>query len=256
MSAKNKAMNYQDINAETIDRWIEEGWEWGKPISHEEFEAAKNGDWDVKLTPTKYVPHSWFGDLRGKKILGLASGGGQQMPIFEALGAACTVMDYSSKQIESEKLVAEREGYEIRAIQGDMTKPFPLEDEEFDIIFHPVSNCYVKDVRSIWKECYRVLKHGGYLIAGTDHYVNYLVDNDEKMIINHLPFDPLKDPEQMKQLQDDDAGVQFSHSLEEQIGGQLEAGFRLLDLYEDTNGEGRLHELNIPTFLAMRSLKE
>ena len=67
-------MNYQDINAETIDRWIEEGWEWGKPISHEEFEVAKNGDWDVKLTPTKYVPHSWFGDLRDKKILGLASG--------------------------------------------------------------------------------------------------------------------------------------------------------------------------------------
>ncbi|MBR3374767.1 MAG: class I SAM-dependent methyltransferase [Firmicutes bacterium] len=208
------------------------------------------------MTPTKYVPHSWFGDLRSKKILGLASGGGQQMPIFAALGAECTVMDYSTKQIESEKLVAEREDYEIRAIQGDMTKRFPFEDEEFDIIFHPVSNCYVQDVCSIWKECYRVLKHGGYLIAGTDHYVNYLVDNDEKMIINHLPFDPLKDPEQMKQLQDDDAGVQFSHSLEEQIGGQLEAGFRLLELYEDTNGEGRLHELNIPTFLAMRSIKE
>ena len=29
----------------------------------------------------------------------------------------------------------------------------------------------------------------------------------------------------------------------------------LLDLYEDTNGEGRLHELNIPTFLAMLSRK-
>ena len=62
-------------------------------------------------------------------------------------------------------------------------------------------------------------------------------------------------PEQMKQLEKDDAGVQFSHSLEEQIGGQLEAGFMLLALYEDTNGEGRLHELHIPTFLAMRSRK-
>ena len=28
-------MNYQDINAVTIDRWVEEGWEWGIPISHE-----------------------------------------------------------------------------------------------------------------------------------------------------------------------------------------------------------------------------
>ena len=49
--------------------------------------------------------------------------------------------------------------------------------------------------------------------------------------------------------------MQFSHTLEEQIGGQLEAGFTLLALCEDTNGEGRLHELNIPTFLAMRAKK-
>ena len=41
----------------------------------------------------------------------------------------------------------------------------------------------------------------------------------------------------------------------QQITGQLEAGFTLLDLYEDTNGEGRLHELNIPTYLVMRSVK-
>ena len=249
-------MNYQDINAETIDRWIEEGWEWGTPISHETFVDAQNGKWDIVLTPTKPVPHEWFGDLHGKKILGLASGGGQQMPVFAALGADCTVLDYSSKQIESEKMVAEREGYSIRAIQGDMTKPLPFEDEEFDYIFHPVSNNYVEEVRPIWKECFRVLKHGGYLISGTDHYVNYIVDNDETMIVNALPFNPLKNPEQMKFLQDEDAGVQFSHSLEEQIGGQLEAGFRLLNIYEDTNGEGRLHELGIPSFIAMRSLKE
>ena len=155
-----RGRNYQDINAETIDRWIEEGWEWGKPISHEEYAAAVQGFWDVKLTPTRTVPHEWFGDIKGKKILGLASGGGQQMPIFAALGAECTVLDYSSKQIESERIVAKREGYQIRIIQGDMTKPLPFNDGEFDIIFHPVSNCYVKDVRPIWKECYRILKSG------------------------------------------------------------------------------------------------
>ena len=249
-------INYQDINRQTIDRWVEEGWQWGKPISHEEYERAVNGVWDVYLTPTRPVPHEWFGNLRGKKILGLASGGGQQMPIFAALGADCTVFDFSSKQIEGEKIVSEREDYQIRIIQGDMTKPLPFNDEEFDIIFHPVSNCYVEEVRPIWKECYRVLKHGGFLIAGTDHYVNYLVDDEEEKIINTIPFNPLKNSEQMKQLQDSDAGVQFSHSLEEQIGGQLEAGFRLLNIYEDTNGEGRLHEMGIPTFLAMRSLKE
>lgn len=246
---------YQDINAETIDRWIEEGWDWGIPLSHETFLAAKEGKWDIQLTPTRTVPHEWFPDLKGKRVLGLASGGGQQMPIFAALGAECTVLDYSLKQLESERMVAEREGYDIRIVRGDMTERLPFEDGTFDLIFHPISNCYVEEVKPIWKECYRVLKKGGILLSGTDHFVNYIVDDDETTIINRLPFNPLRDPEQMKQLEDSDSGVQFSHSLEEQINGQLEAGFILTSLYEDTNGEGRLHELNIPTFLAMRSIK-
>lgn len=36
-------MDYQEINARTIDRWIEEGWEWGKPIPHETFLAVQAG---------------------------------------------------------------------------------------------------------------------------------------------------------------------------------------------------------------------
>lgn len=69
------------------------------------------------------------------------------MPVFAALGAECTVLDYSEKQLENEKLVSDREGYPIRIIRADMTKPLPFEDEEFDIVFHPVSNCYAEDVR-------------------------------------------------------------------------------------------------------------
>ena len=248
-------MNYQDINASTIDRWVEEGWEWGKPIDHDTFEKAKKGDWKLLLTPTKVVPREWLGDLRGKKVLGLASGGGQQMPILAALGADCTVLDYSQKQLESERLVAEREGYAIRIVRADMTKPLPFDDGEFDLIFHPVSNCYVKEVKPIWRECFRILKKGGYLLAGLDNAVNYIVNSDETAIVNRLPFDPLVNEDQRRQLEADDCGMQFSHTLEEQIGGQLEAGFTLLGLYEDTNGEGRLHELNIPSFFATRAKK-
>ena len=248
-------MAYQDINAQTVDRWVEAGWEWGKPIDHETYVKALSGDWQVQLTPTKPVPRAWFGDLRGKKVLGLASGGGQQMPLFAAAGAICTVLDYSQKQLGSERLVADREGYDITIVRADMTQPLPFADESFDLIFHPVSNCYVREVKPIWRECYRVLRPGGYLLSGTDHFVNYLVDEAEERIVNRLPFDPLLHPEQMAQLQRDDAGVQFSHTIEEQINGQLEAGFTLLSLYEDTNGTGRLHELNVPTFLATQSRK-
>ncbi|MBR0208449.1 MAG: class I SAM-dependent methyltransferase [Oscillospiraceae bacterium] len=249
-------MDYQDINASTIDRWIAEGWEWGRPIGRESFERARNGDWDVLLTPTKTVPHEWFGDLRGKRVLGLASGGGQQMPIFAALGAVCTVLDYSKRQLESERAVAAREGYEIEIVRADMSKPLPFADGSFDLIFHPVSNCYVREVRPIWRECLRVLRPGGRLLAGMDNGVNFITDDEEREIVNRLPFDPLADPDQMEQLRRSDCGVQFSHTLAEQIGGQLEAGFTLLALYEDTNGSGRLHELGIPSFIATLSEKK
>ena len=102
-------MDYQDINAKTIDRWIEEGWEWGRPLSHEDYLKATQGIWDVLLTPTKKVPRDWFGDLKGKKILGLASGGGQQMPVFASkctdnatfLPANGFVLENSSSNIRS-----------------------------------------------------------------------------------------------------------------------------------------------------------
>jgi len=106
--------NYTDINSATIDRWVEDGWEWGKPIDHEIYEKALQGEWSVLLTPTKPVPKEWFCEMKGAKVLGLASGGGQQMPIFAALGAECTVLDYSVKQLESERMVAEREATILR----------------------------------------------------------------------------------------------------------------------------------------------
>lgn len=248
-------MNYQDINAETIDRWIEEGWEWGIPISHEDYVNAQAGQWNMLLTPTKFVPHEWFGDLKGKKVLGLASGGGQQMPIFAALGAECTVLDYSEKQLEGERMVAQREGYTIEIIRGDMTKPLPFADETFDLIFHPVSNCYVKEVKPIFKECARILKHGGIMLSGLDNGVNYLVDDEEIRIVNTMPFDPLMNAQQRRQLEESDCGMQFSHTVDEQLGGQLEAGLCLTHIYGDTNGEGRLHEMNIECYFATRAMK-
>lgn len=248
--------SYQDLNAEAITSWIKEGWEWGKPIDHATYLKSKAGVWDVVLTPTKNVPHAWFGELKNKDVLGLASGGGQQMPIFAALGARCTVFDYTIAQLDSERLVSEREGYAIKIIQGDMTKPLPFKDACFDLIFFPVSNVYIEEAKPVFKECYRILRKGGRLLSGLDNGLNFITDDDEKEIKNHFPFNPLKDPEQMAQLASGNSGVEFSHTLEEQIGGQLEAGFHLLSLYEDTNGEGRLHELNIPTFFATLAIKD
>lgn len=247
---------YQDLNSQVIDRWVAEGWEWGIPISHSEYCNAQQGKWDVLLTPTQFVPHSWFGEIAGKRILGLASGGGQQMPIFAALGAKCTVLDYSNKQIETELLVAEREGYQIEAIVADMTKELPFADESFDLVFHPVSNCYIQDVQSVFNEVYRVLKKGGIFLAGLNNEINYIVDEAEKEIIWKMPFNPLENESAREYILGEDCAIQFSHTVSEQIGGQLKAGFTLVDIYEDTNGEGRLHDLNIKSFMATKSVKK
>jgi len=249
-------MDYTNINAKTIDKWAEKGWEWSIPISHENYVKAKNGEWDVVLTPSKKVPKHWFPDLKNIKLLGLACGGGQQMPIFAALGADCTVLDISEKQLKNEKLVSERENYKINIVKADMTKKLPFDDKTFDLIFHPVSNCYIEDVYHVWNECYRILKSGGILLAGMDNGINYLFDDDEKSlsIVNKLPYNPLKNKEQLKRLEENDNGIQFSHTLEEQIGGQLKAGFTLMELYEDYNNSGMLKEY-IPTCIATKSIK-
>lgn len=234
--------DYTKINAETWDQWAKGGIDWSIPVTHEEFQQAKAGKWDVILTASRPVPHRWFGELSGKRVLGLASGGGQQIPIFCALGAVCTVFDYSREQLERERMVACREGYQVEIIRGDMAQPLPFADESFDLVFHPVSNCYVEDVQHVWDECFRVLRPGGTLLAGMDNGLNFLFNDVGTLpltVANPLPFNPLKgSQEELQRMVENGEGVQFSHSLEEQLGGQMKAGFILRDLYEDRDREG------------------
>jgi SAM-dependent methyltransferase len=250
-----KMDNYTEKNAAVIDGWAKNGWEWAQPVSRELVARAEAGDWDVLLTTTRPVPHDWFPPMAGTRVLGLASGGGQQMPIFAALGAECTLLDFSGEQISRDLAVAEREGFHIEAVQADMTKPLPFPDGAFDLIFHPVSNCYVEDVLPIWLECARVLRPGGILMAGLDNGLNQAYGDDERELEFTLPFNPLRDPALYRRCVEGDWGIQFSHTIEEQIGGQLKAGFILTDIYGDINSEGELSAHNIPTFYATRAVK-
>ena len=256
--------NYTDINAKAIDKWVEKGWEWSIPVTHEVYSDAKNGKWDIVLTPTKPVPHEWFAPflkrerLDGVHLLGLASGGGQQMPVLSAIGAECTVLDYSDKQLENEQIVAERENYKINIVKADMTKRLPFDGDSFDIVFHPVSNCYIEDVYHVWNECYRILRSGGILLAGMDNGFNFLFDSYDRPLIvtNKLPFNPLKNPEQMEKLiMSGDDSIQFSHTFGEQIGGQLKAGFVITGAYEDFDNDVDAIADGIPSYWATRAVK-
>lgn len=247
---------YQDQNIETIERWIANGWKWGLPYDHKKCEAIKRGAWPLFLTPTKAAPKAWFGNLENKKVLGLASGGGQQMALLALNGADCTLVDYSEKQIESDLVVAKREGYAIRALKGDMTKKLPFADGEFDLVLNPVSLVYAEKIRPIFQEVARVTKKGGAFIGGFDNGVNFMTDEKEKEIKWHFPFNPLKDSEELREMEKTDSGIEFSHTTGETLSALLEAGFSIDAVYEDVNDEGRLRDLNIPTFIAIRALKK
>lgn len=250
-------MDYIDINASEWDKRSREGNIWTLPISHDEFVRAKSGDWRVLLTPTKPAPAEWFPPLAGADVLGLASGGGQQCPIFKAAGANVTVFDLSARQLENELMMAERERYSIAIVKGDMSKPFPFADASFDLVFHPVSNCYVHDVEHVWREAYRVLRPGGTLLAGFTNPAVYLFgdDADPLRATVRLPYDPLQNPDAKRPAGAADKGaIEFSHSLTEQIGGQIRAGFTLLDMYEDTDREAAIAQY-MPCYVATRSAK-
>ena len=39
-------------------------------------------------------------------------------------------------------------------------------DASFDLVFHPVSNLFCPELAPVWRECFRVLRPGGALLAG------------------------------------------------------------------------------------------
>lgn len=248
---------YTEVNAAEWDKRVEAGNVWTLPVSHEEFgRAAAGGEWGVRLTPEKVVPGGWFPELKGARVLGLASGGGQQCPIFVARGARVTVFDISSKQLETELIMSGREGYDIDLVKGDMTQAFPFGDGVFDMVFNPVSNCYIHDVTHVWREAYRVLKPGGVLMVGFTNPCVYMFEDEEPLrVVNRLPYDPIGDGsgDVLGALAGGEA-VEFSHSLTLQIGGQIGAGFRLTDMYEDSEPEKVLGGY-FPLYIATRAVK-
>lgn len=54
---------------------------------------------------------------------------------------------------------------------------------------------------------------------------------------------------------EEDWGIQSSHTIEEQIGGQLQAEFISTDIHGDTDDIARLYAYNIPTYYATRAVK-
>ncbi len=255
-------MDIRAYNREAWNKEVEQGNPWTIPVNHEQIQQAREGNWSVVLTPSIPVPNIWFPDFKDKPVLCLASGGGQQGPILAAAGGWVTVLDNSPCQLEKDQLVAERESLDIVTVEGDMRDLSMFPDNHFLLIFHPVSNVFVPEIRSIWQEAFRVLQPGGILLSGFTNPINYIfdwqkIDHEQKLEVRfRLPYSDLKDlsTEQLEVYLQTGNPLEFSHSFDDQIGGQIKAGFVITGFYED-HDPGGLIDQYMPTFFAMRALK-
>jgi SAM-dependent methyltransferase len=255
-------MEIVEYNRRAWDEAVNYGSEWTIPVGPGVIAAARRGEWKLILTPTKPVPRSWFPrDLRGVRVLCLASGGGQQGPVLAAAGAEVTVFDNSPRQLAQDRMVAERENLCIVTEQGDMADLSRFGDGSFDLIVHPVSNLFVPAVRPVWNEAFRVLRSGGDLLAGFCNPVMFIFDMaqaDEGVLeVRHkLPYSDLTHltPEERQGYVDDLQPLEFGHTLDDQIGGQLDAGFVLTGFYEDVWPGQALSEY-MPHYITTRAHK-
>lgn len=256
-------MDLLQYNREAWDREVSKRNVWTVPVTSEQISQARKGVWDILLTPQKPVPRSWFPPLLGKKVLALASAGGQQGPILAAAGAEVTVFDNSPAQLSQDRLVAEREQLTLKLVQGDMKDLSCFSDQSFDLIFHPCSNCFVPDVKPVWKEAFRVLKKGGILLSGICNPIAFTLDPvlESQGILQikyKIPYSDLTTltDEERKRYTDKGEPLAFGHTLEDQIGGQIEAGFVLTGFYEDawTQESSPIHQY-MNCYLATKALK-
>lgn len=256
-----------DVLAHNRSAWnarVAGGNRWTVPVEPEEIQRARIGDWRIILTPNRAVPGEWFGTVDGCDLLCLASGGGQQAPVLSAAGARVTSFDNSDAQLAKDQLVADRDGLTLRTVQGDMRDLSVFSDDFFDTIVHPVSNVFVPDVKPVWRECYRVLRPGGRLLAAYMNPAYFLFDHFDiekggpLEVRYKLPYSDVERFDELKKrgVMDQNTPLEFSHTLNDLIGGQLAAGFVLTDLYED-DWDTAITPLNayMPIFIATLARK-
>ena len=248
-------------NRAAWDREVENSNEWTQPVGPEVIARARVGDWSVVLIGTQAVPRGWFpAGLVGAEVLCLASGGGQQGPVLSAAGAAVTVLDNSPRQLDRDREVATREGLAVHTVLGDMRDLSVFPDAGFDVVFNPVSNVFCPDLEPVWRESFRVLRPGGILMVGFLNPDTFIFDipaleeRGELLVRHQLPFSSLDLSDAERQRSYGTGPIEYSHSLVEQIGGQLAAGFVLTHVDQAPHHADATAQY-MPGYFATRAVK-
>jgi len=180
---------------------------------------------------------SWLPDrLDGLEVLCLAAGGGKHGPLYAAAGARVTVVDLSSAMLELDRRVARERRIDLEIVQGSMDDLSMLAAGRYDLVIHPVSTCYLPDVRSVFRAVARVTRPGGRYVSqhkspaslqasvapGCGGRYEWLHPQARGEPLPPAPPSRVREP-----------GTQeFIHSLTALLGGICAAGFTIEDVCE------------------------
>ena len=181
-------------------------------------------------------PAGWLGDsIDGWRVLCLASGGGRQSALYAAAGAQVTVVDISGEMLAQDRLVASSRGLHLRTVQASMDDLAVFSPGEFDLVIHPVSTCYVPQVRTVFNEVARVVRAGGLYVSQhkspTSLQTSVKPTQGAYRIETPYYLDGPLPPAAPGRLRETGT-LEFLHRWEELVGGICRAGFVIEDLIE------------------------
>ena len=178
----------------------------------------------------------WLGgDIRGRALLCVASGGGRQSALYAAAGASVTVVDISAEMLAIDRQVAAERGLEVRTIQASMDDLSALAAEAFDIVIQPVSTCYVPDVRPVYREIARVTRPGGLYISQHKQPASLQADikpSPGGYELTESYYRTGRLPDVVGSPHREEGTLEFLHRWEELLGGMCRAGFAIEDVIE------------------------
>jgi len=179
-------------------------------------------------------PISILKNVKGKNVLCLASGGGQQSAVFSLLGANVTVVDISDGQLAADQKAAKHYGYKVKTIQTDMNNLSKLKANSFDIVYQAPSIGYVENLKKIHSQVSRILKKGGLFRAdGHNPLAQFVHESswDGKGYRISVPYTVRK-----KRRAKDENVIEFRHYLDETFNALVESGFTITKVQEAPEG--------------------